>query len=217
MSGGRILVAVKIPKLVLALSALSLSAFAQAPDSLVGFVYHEVGTYAGPSPRPTQEIFAATFTVEGAYNQLFFIHSAGAGIPQRLRDPQMGPYTYRKIDEVTAEFSLGGVQAGLLKFDSPTALTGTFVDPNRPATDLSGVVRQFSSGSGESSGAAGQLFESRFCTPRRQGSHGFCYRRWRLPHGPHSCGGAEARFLRSARSFARSHDDCYADECRRQR
>jgi hypothetical protein len=133
--------------LIFLLSSLS-SAFAVAPKTLDGYLYYERGDYAGAIP--TFEESASLFTADGTFQQIYarfnLSDRAGAFDPPFVA-PTQGRYTYRRIDDQTAELSFvdagSFTHAGILRFSPANDGTGTFFDPSfnpPPNTIPSGVI-----------------------------------------------------------------------------
>ncbi|MBC7367034.1 MAG: hypothetical protein H7343_09530 [Undibacterium sp.] len=110
--------------------------FGAAPASLEGYIYYEHGNYS-LGCFPTFEESASVFSADGTFQYIYarFNNSERSGA---FNPPFVAPtqrrFTYRKIDEQTAELSFtnagGFSHAGILRFDPAGGERGAFFDPS---------------------------------------------------------------------------------------
>jgi hypothetical protein len=119
--------------------------FGGAPEKIDGFIYYETGSFSGPKPLNRYQQSASVFSANGIFNQIYARENPGASFDGStvLQPPTNGAYTYRKIDDTTAELAFttsSFAHSGLIKFSSATSDSGNFVDPTRDPLDLNGIV-----------------------------------------------------------------------------
>jgi hypothetical protein len=102
----------------------ALRCFSAPPDSPVGLVYYE----SGSTIARTSFSMAVVLREGGTYQGLFFSSTGPAAPPPITLNPEDGTWTYRKIDDTTAELTIttvprSGPVSGVrsLKFSSDSA------------------------------------------------------------------------------------------------
>ncbi len=130
--------------LVFALGTCLSFAFGAAPDKLDGFTYYERGVYQGAFI--TFEDSASVFAPDGTFSQIYARFNPGTrdAVNASLTQPSSGRYSYRKIDDLTAELRFIDASsfshAGFLRFTSDQTDSGVFDDPS--IVDTPGVFPQ---------------------------------------------------------------------------
>jgi hypothetical protein len=119
------------PLLVLVFQLLTVvSCAAAAPEKVDGSVYYESYALIGVGTARSFTSFAIVLNSDGTYSGLFNSLTVFFGGPYLTSQPD-GTYSYRKIDDQTAELSLTGI---------PQNFTGSIIRTLKFSTDTSGSI-----------------------------------------------------------------------------